>query len=276
MISYDAITTGSLRIFIAFLALFPLLVNRIRKIPRDKWLPLLIVCFAGTGFPVFLFANAQVYLPSALTGILNSTVPLFTLALGILIFGVHLTRNMIFGVLAGFFGVSIILLANSSDGIQFDQNSVYGLLVLLAACCYAVSMNTIKKYLNDVDSVTIASSTFLLLGPLAGIYLFAFSDFLSITTTKPDAWKSLLSVAILAVVGTFMAKIIFFGLVQRTNAVFSSMVTYMIPIVALFWGWVDGERLQIIHVIGMSMILFAVYMVKRRPKHNMKLANATK
>lgn len=269
LVTYNAVETGSLRIFIAFLGLSPLILGRIRKIPWHLWKYLLIVCLAGTGFPVFLFANAQTVLPSALTGILNSTVPLFTLLLGLLVFRVPMRTNAVIGVLMGFVGTTLILTAGE-EGIAINDNAKYGILVLLAAFCYATSMNTIKGYLNDVDPISIASSTFLLLGPLAGLYLFGFSEVPRKTVEVEGAWRSLAAVALLAIVGTFVAKIIFFKLVQRTDAVFSSMVTYMIPIVALFWGWLDGERIVWLHVLGMVLILMAVYMVRRRQRKKLE------
>jgi drug/metabolite transporter (DMT)-like permease len=266
LVTYNAVETGSLRIFIAFLGLSPLLLKRIKKIPWHKWKYLLIVCLAGTGFPVFLFANAQTVLPSSLTGILNSTVPIFTLLLGLLVFRVPMRMNAVLGVIIGFLGATLIL-TGGEQGIAIDENARYGILVLLAAFCYATSMNTIKGYLNDVDSISIASSTFLILGPLTGIYLFGFSDVPAKTVELEGAWRSLAAVALLAIVGTFMAKIIFFKLVQRTDAVFSSMVTYMIPIVALFWGWLDGEQIVWLHLMGMALILLAVYLVRKRQRN---------
>ncbi|HKK88693.1 MAG TPA: DMT family transporter [Saprospiraceae bacterium] len=265
LVTYNAVETGSLRIFIAFLGLSPLLMRQIKKIPWHKWKYLLIVCLAGTGFPVFLFANAQTVLPSSLTGILNSTVPIFTLLLGLLVFRVPMRTNAVIGVLVGFAGATLIL-TGGDQGIAVDKNALYGVLVLLAAFCYATSMNTIKRHLNEVDSISIASSTFLLLGPLTGIYLFGFSEVPTKTIEVQGAWRSLAAVSLLAIVGTFLAKIIFFKLVQRTDAVFSSMVTYMIPIVALFWGWLDGEQIVWLHLLGMALILMAVYLVRKRQR----------
>ncbi len=273
LVTYNAVETGSLRIFVAFLGLSPLLIRQSRKIPWRKWRHLLIVCLAGTGFPVFLFANAQTVLPSSLTGILNSTVPIFTLLLGFLVFGVRMKTNSIIGVIVGFVGATLIL-TGGQQGIAIDENALYGILVLLAAFCYATSMNTIKQFLNEVDSISIASSTFIVLGPLSGIYLFAFSEVPTKTMEIEGAWKSLAAVTLLAIVGTFLAKIIFFNLVQRTDAVFSSMVTYMIPIVALFWGWLDGEEIVWLHLVGMALILLAVYLVRKRQRKKMQKAKS--
>ena len=80
---------------------------------------------------------------------------------------------------------------------------------------------------------------------------------------QEGAWLALLYVAILALLGTVVASIIFFRLVQVTNAVFASMISYLVPIVAMGWGAVDGEPITIIHFLGMILILSGVYLVKK-------------
>ena len=64
--------------------------------------------------------------------------------------------------------------------------------------------------------------------------------------------------------GTFAANILFYKLVQITNPLFSSMVSYLIPIVAIGWGFYDGELITIYHFIGFILILFGVYLSKSK------------
>ena len=67
-------------------------------------------------------------------------------------------------------------------------------------------------------------------------------------------------VGLLSLFGTVISIIIFFKLVQRTDAVFGSIVTYLIPIVAIFWGLLDGEQLVLMQYLGMALILGGVYL----------------
>ena len=68
----------------------------------------------------------------------------------------------------------------------------------------------------------------------------------------------------ISLLGTFIANILFYKLVQITNPLFSSMVSYLIPIVAIGWGLVDGELITVFHFIGFFLILFGVYLSKTK------------
>ena len=74
---------------------------------------------------------------------------------------------------------------------------------------------------------------------------------------------SFLAIVILSVGGTALANILFFQLIQRTNAVFASSVAYLIPVTAMVWGMLDGEFLGLIHVVGMGLILVGVWLLRR-------------
>jgi drug/metabolite transporter (DMT)-like permease len=134
-----------------------------------------------------------------------------------------------------------------------------GLLVVFAACCYALSSNTVKAYLQNMQSLTISSTAFVLIGPV-GIGLLAATDFFTVMATDPQAWSALGYVLILSLAGTVVASILFFRLVQLKDAVFASTVSYLIPLVALGWGYLDGELLSLAHFIGMAFILFGLYL----------------
>ena len=82
--------------------------------------------------------------------------------------------------------------------------------------------------------------------------------------TEPHAWASLGYIAILGAVGTAFAVIVFTRLLQMTDAVFASSVTYLIPMVALAWGFASGESILPLQVVGMAVILAGVYMVNRK------------
>jgi drug/metabolite transporter (DMT)-like permease len=81
--------------------------------------------------------------------------------------------------------------------------------------------------------------------------------------TDENAWKALGFVSILALVGTFICSVLFFKLIKTTNALFASTVSYFIPIVAVIWGVVAGEKIELLHIFGMSMILLGVYIARK-------------
>jgi len=82
--------------------------------------------------------------------------------------------------------------------------------------------------------------------------------------TDAHAVESLIYIIILAVLGTSMATVLFFRLVQRTNALFGSAVTYLIPIIAVMWGIFDGEPFGLIGIVGLLLILTGVYLAGER------------
>jgi drug/metabolite transporter (DMT)-like permease len=82
----------------------------------------------------------------------------------------------------------------------------------------------------------------------------------------PDGLRGLAAVVVLAVVGTGLALIAFNRIIQRTNALFASTVTYIIPIFAIMWGWLDDEPLTFLHLVGGLVVLAGVRLVNRGGK----------
>ncbi len=219
-----------------------------------------IVGFAGSCIPSFLFALAQTQINSSITGVLSSLTPLFTLLLGLLFFGIKFSWNKTIAVLVGLGGAAFLILFGKEAGL--DGNSAYGFLVMLASMLYAISANTIKKHLQDIDVFTLSAVSFFMIGIPALAYLFT-TNFIEVLTSHEQGLTSFGFIMILALVGTVVASVLFFKLVQMTNAVFASMVSYLIPLVALLWGALDKEPITIYHFIGMALILFGVWLGKR-------------
>ncbi|MCB0643627.1 MAG: EamA family transporter, partial [Phaeodactylibacter sp.] len=87
-----------------------------------------------------------------------------------------------------------------------------------------------------------------------------------VMTQHPQAWTSLGAVSVLALAGTVVASVLFFHLVQVRDALFASMVSYLIPIVALLWGIADGEQILWPHLLGMALILFGLYVSRMKSR----------
>ena len=257
---FDFIEVAMLRIFIAFFCLIPLIPRALNSVKPRHYLPVFFSALLGTGLPAFLFAKSQTVLVSSLVGTLNSIVPLFILILGIYFFNSRPSRDNLLGILLGLFGT--IFLAFSSFGHEIEFNG-YIFLVVLATIFYALSINIIKKYLYDLDASVITALAFLIIGPFSAFYLFS-SDFLLHLNAYNNAYDALGYIALLSVLGTSIASIIFNRLLNRTSAIFVSSVTYLIPIVAIFWGIFDGETISIYHIIGSLTILSGVYLANKK------------
>lgn len=250
---------ADLRIGLAWISLLPFVWNQLKKTPKHFWIPLAVVGLFGNGIPAFLFTKAQTQLDSSLTGILNALVPLFTLLITVFIFKTKVKKYNIFGVLIGLTG-AIWLIAG--DGIVI-QNAHYAWFVVIATICYAISLNTIKNYLQEMCPIHIAGLAFLFVGPIMITHLFT-TDFIELMINNDKAYSALGYIFILAIVGTSIALVLFNKLVARTTAIFASSVTYLIPIFAIMWGVIDGEHIALQHILGTAIIFTGIYLVNKQ------------
>lgn len=215
----------------------------------------------GNFIPAFLFTKAETVISSSLTGMLNSLTPLFTMLLGIAFYNAKASIKNFAGIILGLLGATGLLYF-SSDGNLYG-NIEYGLYVIAATICYAISVNVIRARLGGVNPVTASIWAMSFIGPLAGIYLCS-TDFFSRLSSEPLALSSFGYTAILGVFGTAISVIFFNRLIHDTTAVFASSVTYFIPLVAIFWGVLVGEELKMAYFAFIGLILFGVYLINNR------------
>jgi drug/metabolite transporter (DMT)-like permease len=260
LVGLSPLQLGSLRVL--FSAVFLLLIGfrSLTEIKRNQWKYIVLTSFFGTFIPAFLFALAQTQISSSVSSILNSLTPLNTLILGALAFGLTFKRTQIIGVVIGLIG-TLLLIVNGAMNHP-GQNYWYALLVLVASICYALNVNLLKKYLADVKPLSITTGNFLVLFFPALVVLLS-TDFISVLH-QPNVQHALLFVAVLGVVGTGIANILFFKLIQISSPVFATSVTYLIPIVAFFWGLLDGEMLTPIQFVGAFVVLLGVYLSSKK------------
>ena len=143
-----------------------------------------------------------------------------------------------------------------------DQNYWFAFLIFLASIGYAFNVNMIKKHLNEVSALSITAGNFALMIIPALIILISTDFFTEFELTKTNV-SSLGYITVLAVLGTGVAKVLFNKMVQVTSPIFASSVTYLIPLVAVSWGVVDGENLSVIQAIAGIVILLGVYLVNK-------------
>ena len=225
-----------------------------------KWKFIALTSLFGTFIPAYLFAIAQTEIDSSVSSILNSLTPLNTLILGALVFGLQFKKNQIFGILIGLIGSALLILNGAIH--HPEQNYYYAILVLIASICYAVNVNLIKKYLHDLSPLSITTGNFMVLFFPAFIILF-FSGFFEVVHDV-KVQESVLFIIILGVVGTGIANVLFFKLIQMSSPVFATSVTYLIPVVAFCWGLLDNEMLTPVQFFGAFIILIGVYLSAKK------------
>lgn len=251
---------GSLRMIFAATFLLVVGFNSLKNIRRHQWKYIALTAFTGTFFPAYLFSIAQTQIDSSVSAILNSLTPLGTLVLGTLVFGLSFQKRQLFGVIIGLVGC-ILLVMNGAVNHP-GQNYWYATLAILGAICYSINVNLIKKHLSDVNPLSITTGNFAVLLIPATIVL-CFTDFFQIID-KSEVQSSMFFVAILAIMGTCVANVLYFRLIQMSSPIFASSVTYMLPIVAIFWGVLDHEVLTPIQFLGGFIVLVGVYLSARK------------
>ena len=253
---------GSLRTVMSSLFIFTIGFKSLKTIQSHQWKWIIITGFIGTFFPSFLFAFAETEVDSGIVSILNSLVPLNTVLIGLAVFKITSTKTQVFGVILGFVGASMLIF-NSME-LHPDQNYLYAGFVVLATVMYASSVNIIKRYLQDVKPIAIATGNFVAI-IIPAILVLSFSNFFTTETFQNDTiYMSIGSVAILSLFGTVMAKIIFNSLIQISSPVFASSVAYLMPLVALLWGLLDGEVFGVNQGFSSFLILLGVYLVNKK------------
>jgi drug/metabolite transporter (DMT)-like permease len=262
LIGLTPLQLGSLRTLFAGIFLLIVGFSYLKKIRKPQWKWIAISALLGTFIPAFLFAFAETQIDSAVASILNATTPIVTLLLGTILFKIVFSKNQLIGVMAGLAG-SLLLIWSGAD-VNPNQNYWYSTLVLAASVCYALNVNILKKYLQGLPAMAIAAGNFIVLVVPAFIVLL-FSGFFSLTFKDNTVLhESLGYLLILAIVGTAIAKVMFNKLVQVSTPVFASSVTYTIPVMALLWGLLDGERFTLLQAGSAAFILFGVVLTNRK------------
>lgn len=263
LVSYSPMEVGALRLTIAGLVLIYFGIRNFKYIPK-KLMPWVVVggCM-GNFIPMFLFPIAQQKVSSSMAGILDSLVPVFVLIFGYLLFGIRSRWTQVLGAMIGFMG-AIILIGNNGDGSSSDL--FHSFLIVVATIFYGLNGLIVGRYLSGIPSFKLSSVVFSVwLAP--ALVILGFTGFFAEFRATPEQLKGLGYVSILALVGTAAAMILFYKLIQQTSAIFASVVTYFMPVVAVFWGILDGEKLTLIHVLGAILILLGVYLIQLKPRN---------
>lgn len=259
LLAFTPMQVGTGRIVFAFLAFTPLLWVQLRRLKRENLIPILVVGICGSALPAILYATAQTEIPSATAGLLNALTPIFTFLLALAFFGSRFFWKQLMGIIMGLGGTALIFLSKTDAQTGFPI--LYGLMIVGATLCYAISANTVGTKLKGIHPLVISTISFCMIGPMACVYLLT-TDFVHQACTHEQGLLSLTALIILSLVGTFGANIVFFKLIQITDAIFSSSVSFITPIVALAWGLWDGEKMTLHFFMALLLILAGVFLVK--------------
>ena len=250
-----AVQVASIRILSASLVLLPFSIRAFKRVPSRLYPHVFLAGVIGSFFPAYLFCIAETRIDSSLTAMLKSATPIFAIICSAFVFRKAIPANQVLGVLIGFAGCILLFYGESSAS---NQNLLYAGYVVLATVCYGMNVNFVKQKLSHINSRDLASLSFgFLLIPSALILIWA--GYFKQPLGEPAYIKASLAAALLGVMGTALATILFYAMVKIGSAVFASLVTYGIPFVAIGWGLLYGESIELMQLLALLVILAGVY-----------------
>lgn len=261
LVSFSALEVGALRIFISAIIFLPFLLAQFKKIPWNKSMYMVLFGALEIGFPPFLYSFAQLKVDSSTAGILNSLVPLFTLLSGMILFKIKFGIFKFIGVFLGLIGAILLIAQDSTGNISIsniDFGNIYGVLIIIATLFYGIATNILKEHLQNIPSRLIMAVAFSSMGIFATFILIQQGFFVKPIFSETYI-NSFLAVLVLSAIGSALAMLLFSKLVQLSNALFASFVTYLIPFVALIWGSLDDEHVTILQVFSLIFIFAGIY-----------------
>lgn len=228
----------------------------------------------GNFLVVFIFPFAQREVSSSLAGIINALDPIFTLIIGALLFGIRNKIVQYLGAIIGFAGAIVLVYTSGSD--NSNNQHLYILLLIIGAALYAISALIVEKKLAHIKSTELASSIYTI-WMIPALLILTFSGFFTdIDYSQTATLEALRNLIFLTVVSTTFVMFLFFRLVQDTSAVFASTISLLLPVIAVFWGILDGEKVTIWYALGGILVLIGVYFIRDKKQEKEHLSQEVK
>jgi drug/metabolite transporter (DMT)-like permease len=248
------------RVGLAALLLYVILRSQGRNLPKfgTVWKHFAIVGFFSNALPFVLFSWGEQYIDSALAAILNGTTPLFTIVLAhFLISDDRITPMKAMGTLVGFGGLVLLISPSLMGGVQL---TTWGLLAAtMAAFSYGIAIVYTRNHLRGLPRLVAPTAQL----AMATLYMVPLSLIIEQPFRLPlPSWPAIGSLITLAVLGTALAFVIYYSLLERTSATYVSMVTYLAPVIGVALGVIIlGEQLGWTTYAGCGLILVGVMVV---------------
>jgi drug/metabolite transporter (DMT)-like permease len=256
LLSFSFRQVSAMRLFISFLLFLPFILKHIKVLNRTNIRPFLILNFLGIGVPTLIQTTVQTQLNSSLVGMLISMAPLFTMIVGALFYRNKIKKFGLIGILTGLSGAIALVYSNSFGNI-FGGTNWYTLLIIILTISVGINVNEINKYLSNYSGLVISCLGYLFIGPLSGIFLL--TDDFTMALSSPDFNQSLIFTIIFGFI--ILSDVAFNFVVTRSSPVFAMLATYLSPVVAIFWGTIDGEQITLMQIMAMLFIFAGVYFV---------------
>jgi drug/metabolite transporter (DMT)-like permease len=239
---------GSATLVLAAVAIVSLGARRTIADLRAAWRWLVVVGIVNTALPFWLLSWGEKRLDSGLASIIQGAVPIFA---ALVAFGFfresRVTGGRLVGLGIGFVGVAILV------GAQPHGKLLAAFAVVAMALCYAVGMLLVGRHLLGTPPLVVALGS-TLVGTIAALPA-------GVAQAPSHVWRgeTIAAILVLGVVGTALAYLFFFALIQRAGATYAALVTFLVPPIALAYGAIFlGERFGAAAFGGLVLILGGV------------------
>ena len=231
---------------------------KIKQRPHLGW-TFAVVGLLNGALPYTLISWGEQYIPSGWAALLQATTPLFTILLAhVITDDDRITAQKLAGVVLGFGGVGILMWPEIRAGVR---TSVLGMLAIVgSSLSYAYASIYARSRLSDQSPMVAAAGQF----GMGFIYILPLALAIESPWTLNPSTQAMLSWTALAVLGTVIAYTIYYELLKRTNATFTTMVTYIVPINGLLLGaLVLNESLSPSLLLSLGLVLGGVLLVRQ-------------
>ncbi len=268
--------TVFLRCIAGVLILLPVLFIKIKKREIQRplpWKALVTVGIVNAGLPWGLIALSQTNITSNTAAVLNALTPILTGLIGFFVFSIILNKMQWIGIGLGFIGILILMNFNVNE--LFSSQFIGIGTMLLAATCYGFATQFTRKYLKQTHVVVISTFS-LLVGACVGLIGVIITDIAAFGRIIETAdFVFIGSVIGLGCLGSGIAYLLYYYLINDGGAEFASTVTYLIPLTALLWGNILlGEPITSNLLLGLATIFLGVYLANKKSKLKQKSSHA--
>jgi drug/metabolite transporter (DMT)-like permease len=260
--SFPPTWVALIRITFGSAFLWTVLLAKHRTLPPRRLIGwLLLVALFNNAIPFVFFALGERTVPSSIAALINATTPIWALLLSLSFMKQKSEGRTIPGVLLGFFGVILVVYSHGADAAAVGSVHSYALGVLfiaLASAGYAVATVLAKAKLAGLDPIGHATTQL----SLAGLMI------LPVALLGPHPvhiqTSSILASITLGVVGSGVAYLLYYSLLDRISSTRVVSVTYLLPIWGLFWGSIAHEHIAAPAYIGVVIVILGLYLLNRK------------
>jgi drug/metabolite transporter (DMT)-like permease len=251
---FGPMTIGGIRTVGALL--FLLVIMRFKKVSfvnfREYGWKLLLIAMLGNVIPFSIQPFLINYYGSGFIGMMVGLVPIFTIIISRMMFKTVIHKFEVWGVIMGL----ICIIGIFSDGLKRSFTITHLLIAIIVPLGYAITNSFTKHHLTHLNPMALMASQ--LVFAIFCLNPIAFST--ESINYEGDMQTAVISVLILSFIGTGLAGYMFFKMIKMKGAIYVSLVTYVIPIYALFIGWLDGEKVTLIQMLSIIGIILSIFL----------------